>query len=382
MSGYSHSANNDCALVLSGGGARGAYQAGALRALYEVCKDLNNFNLFRNIVGVSAGAINASYLASEAHNLDQATENMCAMWRNLTTPDVFRTDSVTVGRTAWRLMRAVTLGGFSSKLRPTKLGLLNVDPLRDLLAKNIRFDQIPTQIKDGHLNSLCISATDYSTSIGVTFFMGSEGLKPWKRVQRIGLREDIGIDHVMASASIPIFFPPWKIGKRHYGDGCLRNSAPLSPARKMGASKILVIGVRKPSNAGLSDDNIVKPTLGRVLSVVINAIFLDAVEIDIERVRIINESLKITSNDATLRKLKIAHIQPSQAPSELAEARVEGLPPLLRFLITGLGSAHESAEILSYLTFDSIYLNALVDLGYKDLLKQKENLIELLSLER
>ncbi len=376
----SQSPNNDYSLVLSGGGARGAYQAGALRALYEVCKEVNNFNLFRNIVGVSAGAINASYLAAEANNLDRATETMCSMWRNLTTADVFKTDTVTVGRTAWRMVRAVTLGGFSSKLRPTKMGMLNVDPLRDILAKTIRFDQIPVHIKNGDLNSLCITATDYSTSIGVTFFMGTEKLKEWKRVQRVGIREDIDIDHVMASAAIPLFFPPWRIGKRHYGDGCLRNTAPLSPARKIGASKILVIGVRKPSNAGLEDSNIVKPTLGRVLSVVINAIFMDAVESDIERVRIINDSLKMTTNDATLRKLEIAHIQPSQAPSELAEARVEGLPPLLRFMISGLGSAHESAEILSYLTFDPIYLNALVDLGYKDLLKQKENLIQLLSL--
>lgn len=376
----SQAPNNDYSLVLSGGGARGAYQAGALRALYEICREVDNFNIFRNIVGVSAGAINAAYLASEADNLDRATENMCSMWRNLTTPDVFRTDTVTVGRTAWRMVRAVTLGGFSSKLRPTKLGLLNVDPLRDLLVKNIQFNKIPGHIKNKNLNSLCITATDYSTSIGVTFFMGAENLREWKRVQRVGIREDIGIDHVMGSASIPIFFPPWKIGKRHYGDGCLRNTAPLSPARKIGASKILVIGVRKPSNAGLDDDNIVKPTLGRVLSVVINAIFMDAVESDIERVRIINDSLKMTSNDASLKKLEIAHIQPSQAPSELAEARVEGLPPVLRFLISGLGSAHESAEILSYLTFDPIYLNALVDLGYKDLSKQKENLIQLLSL--
>jgi len=372
--------SNDYALVLSGGGARGAFQAGALRALYEISKETGNFGLFRNIVGVSAGAINAAYLASEADNLDRATENMCAMWRSLTTSEVFRTDYVTVSRTAWRLMRAVSLGGFSSKLRPTKLGLLNVDPLRDILSKNIRFGQIPMQIKNGNLNSLCITATDYSTSIGVTFFMGAPELKEWKRVQRVGLREDITIDHVMASAAIPIFFPPWAIGKRHYGDGCLRNTAPLSPARKIGATKILVIGVRKLSNATMDDTNIVKPTLGRVLSVVINALFMDAIETDIERSRIINETLQISGPEQGMRKLEIAHIHPSKLLSELAEARVEGLPPMLRFLISGLGSAHESAEILSYLTFDPIYLNSLVDLGYSDLLKQKENLIQLLSL--
>lgn len=374
------SRNDDYALVLSGGGARGAYQAGALRALYEVCRETGNFNLFRNLVGVSAGAINASFLAAEAHNLDRATEKMCSMWRNLTTADVFKTDYVTVGRTAWRMMRAVSLGGFSPILRPTKLGLLNVEPLRQILNENIHFTAIPEQIRKGNLNSLCITATDYSTSMGVTFFMGAPNVKEWRRVQRVGLREDINVDHVMGSASIPIFFPPWQIGKRHYGDGCLRNTAPLSPARKIGASKILVIGVRKQSNQILDDANIVKPTLGRVLSVVINAIFMDAIEIDIERVKIINESLRTTAADHSLKQIEIAHVQPSQAPSELAEARVEGLPPMLRFLMSGLGSPHESAEILSYLTFDPIYLNALVDLGYRDLLKQKENLIQILAL--
>ncbi len=372
--------NNQYALVLSGGGARGAYQAGALRALFEICAETGNFQLFRNLVGVSAGAINASFLAAEADNLDKATERMCSMWRNLTTKDVFQTDYITVGRTGFRLLRAVSLGGFSSKLRPTKLGLLNVEPLRNILQENIRFDRIPTMVKEKHLNSLCVTATDYSTSIGVTFFMGDPKLKEWKRVQRVGIREDIKIDHIMGSAAIPIFFPPWKIGHRHYGDGCLRNSAPLSPARKVGANKILVIGVRKLSNVGLEESNIVKPTLGRVLSVVINAIFMDAVETDIERVRIINDSLRAASPEQSLRKLDIAHIQPSQAPSELAEARVAGLPPLLRFMMSGLGSPHESAEILSYLTFDPIYLNALVDLGYKDLSKQKENLIQILDL--
>jgi NTE family protein len=372
--------HNEYCLVLSGGGARGAYQAGAIRALFEICHEVNNFKLFRNLVGVSAGAINAAFLAAEADNLDKATEKMCLMWRNLTTKEVFKTDYITVGRTGLRLARAITLGGFSSTLRPSKLGLLNVEPLRKILSDAIRFDRIPGLIKEGHLNSLCVTATDYSTSIGVTFFMGDKRLKEWRRVQRVGVREDINIDHIMGSAAIPIFFPPWKIGNRHFGDGCLRNSAPLSPARKIGANKILVIGVRKLSNATLEDSNIVKPTLGRVLSVVINAIFMDAIESDIERVRIINESLRTTSGDQALRQLDIAHVQPSQAPSELAEARVEGLPPLLRFLMSGLGSPHESAEILSYLTFDPIYLNALVDLGYKDLLKQKENLIQILAL--
>lgn len=371
-------AENDFALILSGGGARGAYQAGSLRALYEVCKETGNFLPFRNLVGVSAGAINAAFLASHVDDLENGTAKMCQLWRTLTTPQVFRTDYVTIGRTAMRLMRGLALGGFSGKLRPAKLGLLNVVPLKELLEKAIDFKAIPEHVRSGKLNSLCITATDYSTSLGVTFFTGSPKLEEWRRVQRMGLRSEIGIDHVMASASIPLFFPPWQVGKRYFGDGCLRNTAPLSPARRIGARKLLVIGVRKWKDEALLDANIVKPSLGRVISVVINAIFMDAIEVDIERVRIINENLE--SKTDKFRKIDIVYVQPSQAPSELAETRVEGLPPVLRFLLSGLGSAHESSEILSYLTFDPLYLNSLVDLGYYDMMKQKENLIQFLRL--
>ncbi len=371
---------NDYALILSGGGARGAYQAGSLRALYEVCKEANNFYLFRNLVGVSAGAINAAFLAAESHDLDGATEKLCTMWRSLTTNTVFKTDYVTVGSTALRLARGITLGGFSGRLRPTQVGLLNVNPLRGLLEKNIDFARIPIHVASKQLNSLCITATDYSTSLGVTFFTGTPEIGEWKRVHRLGLRSEISIDHVMGSAAIPIFFPPWPIGKRHFGDGCLRNTAPLSPARRIGARKLFVIGVRKWKDEVLDDTDVVKPSLGRVLSVVINAIFMDAIETDIERVRIINENLEASSSSDKFRKIEILYVQPSQAPSELAETRIEGLPPVLRFLISGLGSPRESSEILSYLTFDPIYLNSLVDLGYYDLMKQKENIMQFLRL--
>ncbi|MGE4131173.1 MAG: patatin-like phospholipase family protein [Bdellovibrionales bacterium] len=365
---------NDHAIVLSGGGARGAYQAGALRAVFEICKSQGDYSLFRNLVGVSAGAINATYLATEAGNLDKATENLCQMWRTLTSEDVFKTDYFTVGKQAVKMFRSVSLGGVSGRLRPTRSGLMNVEPLRDILQEYIHFDRIESNIRSGALHSLAVTALDYSTALGVTFFMGDPKLKEWRRVQRIGVRSQIGVDHVMASAAIPIFFPPWKIGDRYYGDGTLRNTAPLAPARRVGAQKILVIGVRKVREQRLTEDNIINPTLGRVLSVVINAIFMDAIEIDIERVRIINENMSLTSA-GKFRPLSILHISPSQMLSELAETRMEGLPPLLRFLLSGLGSPKETSEILSYLAFDPVYLSSLVDLGYRDVLAQKENLL-------
>jgi NTE family protein len=373
-------ANNDYALILSGGGARGAYQAGALRALYEICAECGNFYPFRNLVGVSAGAINAAYLASAAQDLDTGTKKIAMLWRSLSTRDVFQTDYVTVGKTALRLMRSVALGGFNSKLRPTKLGLLDVTPLRDLLSEHIDFPRIEQNVKDGLINSLCITALDYSTALGVTFFTGRPDIEEWQRVHRVGVRSHITVDHVMGSAAIPLFFPPWTIDGRFYGDGCLRNTAPLSPARRIGATKLLVIGVRKWKDERLDQSSLVKPSLGRVISVIINAIFMDAIEVDIERVRIINENLRMATKADKFRQLEILYARPSQAPSDLAETRMEGLPPLLRFLISGLGSARESSEILSYLTFDPLYLNALVDLGYNDILQQKDVLTKFLKL--
>lgn len=369
---------NDFAIVLSGGGARGAYQAGALRGLYEICKEAGNLNPFRNLVGVSAGAINAAYLATEADNLEKATQNLCRMWSSLTSSEVFKTDYLTVGRTALKMFRGVSLGGVSDRLRPKKTGLLNVEPLRDLLVEHIHFNRIDDHVRSDSLNSLCITALDYSTALGVTFFMGAPNITEWRRVQRVGVRAQIGIDHVMASASIPLFFPPWRIGNRHYGDGVLRNTAPLAPARRVGASKVIVIGVRKTREQRLTDDTIIAPTLGRVLSVVINAIFMDAIEVDIERMRIINENLSLAAKGAQFRSIGITHIHPSQMLSELAEHRVEGLPPMMRFLLSGLGTPKETAEILSYLAFDPIYLTQLVELGRKDVLNQKENLIQFL----
>ena len=372
--------NNSYALVLSGGGARGAFQAGAVRAIYECCKETNNFSPFRNIIGVSAGAINASYLAAHADNLDSATQQMCQMWKELSTAEVFKTDYITVGRTALRLMRGLSMGGISGSFRPKRMGLLNVEPLRDLLSQRVPFEKIPEMVKKGHLNSLCVTATDYSTAIGVTFFTANDSVQPWTRVQRLGVRADININHIMASAAIPIFFPPWPVDDRHFGDGCLRNTAPLSPARHVGASNFLVVGVRKWKDSDLTSESIIKPSLGRVLGVVINAIFMDAIEVEIERVNVINHALK-SHPESTFRQLNIHYIHPSQPLSDLAESRVEGLPPVLKFLINGLGSPKESAEILSYLTFDPTYLSSLVDLGYQDALNNKENLIQFLKLK-
>jgi len=355
------------AIVLTGGGARGAYQAGALRALYELAKEEHQLDIFKNLVGISAGSINAAYIASRLDDLDGATSLLCELWKALETKDVFRSDGISFGRTGLKLLRTLSLGGFSSKLRSENLGLLNTKPLHRTIEKHTDFNKIEKFSQDGTLESLCITATDYATSIGVTFFTGRPDIVDWRRHLRQSLRSPIYADHVMASTAIPIFFPPWSVRGRYFGDGCLRNTAPLSPALHIGADKVIVLGVRRRKEANLTDDYIA-PSLGRVLSVIINSVFLDAIESDFERIQFVNRLLKNFGESAEgFRPVSMFYQTPSVTISEIASEYADRLPSIFGFLMGGLGSPKESAEILSYLTFLPSYCTNLVDLGYKDM---------------
>jgi len=365
-------------IVLSGGGARGAYQAGSLRALYEVCREAGNLSPFETLMGLSAGAVNAAYLAAEAADLDFATESLCRMWKDLRTKDVVRTDPFSITRTGIRIVRQLSVGGFSSWLRSEKLSLLNTTPLSKLLANRVRFDQIEKNVATKKIHAFSVTATDYSTSLGVTFFTGSPEIQPWTRVHRLGIRAKIGVDHVMASASIPMFFPPWQIDDRFYGDGCLRNTAPLSPAIHCGATRLIVLGARRWKQVDLTPDTNIRPSIGRVLSVLVNAILMDGIETDVERIRIINRALESAPGQSVLRNIDVFYSQPSRTLSDIAVNYVHELPPILRFLISGLGTPTESAEILSYLTFVPEYATILVDMGYQDIMAQKEKLVQFL----
>ncbi len=367
------------AILLTGGGARGAYQAGALRALYEIAAQEKRTDIFKNLVGISAGSINAAYIASKLDDLDAATEKACHMWRNLETDDVFKSDTFSFGRTGIKLLRTLSLGGFSSKLRSENLGLLNTKPLAGLIDANIDFNRIERFVHDGQLEALCVTATDYATSIGVTFFSGRQNITDWTRHLRQSLRTPIFRDHIMASTAIPLFFPPWPVRGRYFGDGCLRNTAPISPAIHVGAEKVIVLGVRRIRKVNLSDEHLT-PSLGRVLSVMISSVFMDAIENDIERTEFVNRIIKNYGEPTgQLRPIELFYQTPSVTISEIASEYSDRLPQMFRFLMGGLGSPKESAEILSYLTFIPSYCTHLVDLGYADLMVRKDALKQFLQ---
>ena len=370
------------ALVLSGGGARGAFQAGVIRALYELSQEAGHFDVFRTLCGVSAGSINAAFLASQADDLDGATARLCELWRKLQAEDVFRTDYSSVTRNALKLMRGVSFGGISEKLRTPSMGLLNTDPLRTTLSEILSFAKVGEHLLNDRLDAISISATDYSTSVGVSFVQGGKGHNAWKSANRTSLFSTLTVDHIMASSAIPLFFPPIFVDGRAYGDGCLRNTAPLSPAVHLGAEKLIVIGVRRTREIDLSTSTNLAPSLGRILSVLINAIFMDAVEVDIERLHIINQTISQLQHaglPSPYRPVEALYICPSEGLSDIAQSRNHDLPKIIRFLLAGLGTPEEAAEILSYLLFEPGYCGSLVDLGYKDTMSRRAEIVSFLN---
>lgn len=370
------------ATVLSGGGARGAYQAGVMRALFEVSKDADNMGLFRNLCGVSAGAINACSLASRADHLDEATSQLCQTWKNLNADQVFRTDYTSMTRNALKVMRSVGLSSIGPQNVSRSIGLLNTQPLKYLIENNIEFHQIQKQLDAGRMDSISCTATDYSTSLSVTFVQAADSYTDWASDNRISQASSLSPEHVMASSAIPIFFPPVEIRGRYFGDGSLRNSAPLSPAIHLGAEKILVVGVRNWGQVTLETAEKLNPSLGRVISVLINAIFLDSVESDLEKLKLLNKHISEVPDRKTttdLKPLSTFYIHPTKDLASIAAKQRGELPRIIRYLFDGLGSPEESAELLSYFLFEPNYCSSLVELGYNDTLSQKNQLIEFLS---
>ncbi len=370
------------ATVLSGGGARGAYQAGVMRALFEICQNHRNFELFRTLCGVSAGAINACSLASKAEDLDSATLHLCNTWRNLEADQVFHTNYTSVTRNALKVVRNLGFGPLSKKTVSKSIGLLNTQPLSHLIESNIEFDRIQPNLDAGRVRAISATATDYSTALSVTFMQTGIDIDDWVSDNRLSQKAQLSTEHIMASSAIPIFFPPVNVGGRYFGDGSLRNSAPLSPAIHFGADRILVVGVRNWARVTLESRNKLNPSLGRVISVLINAIFLDSVESDLERLQLINKTvteLKHSGMNTELKPIETLYIHPSMDLAELASKHQDKLPTIIRYLFDGLGSAEESSELLSYLMFDSSYCTQLVELGIEDTYQQKTRIEKFLN---
>lgn len=367
-------------LVMTGGGARAAYQVGVMRAIFEITQ--KDDKLFDVITGNSAGAINSIYLSAHASNWDVATQNLVDLWKHLKPQDVFDLRAKTISELGIKWLSGTVFGGMTSKGSHINY-LLDTHPLRSLIEKEVSFSDIQDNIDKKHLHGVALSTTNYNSGSSVIFYQGSKEIQDWARTDRFSSREDINIDHLMASAAIPFFFPPIKIKESYFGDGCIRQTTPLSPAIHLGATKIISIGIRHPHQQSLMKDlafsPMKNPTIGQIAGVMLNAIFLDSLEADVERMNHIN-SLISKHQEKSFKAIPILMIRPSRDLGKMTERLNTELPTSLRYLLKGIGvSSTEGLDLLSYLAFDKAYSEPLIELGYEDTYKIKEDVMRFID---
>lgn len=368
-------------LVLSGGGARGAYQAGVLAGIAELAASRGKPNPFQVVTGVSAGAVNAAGLVAWPGDFADAADQLVKSWTTITASDVFKTDAVTAGRLGFKFLLDTALGNMKEKKMARSL--LDTAPLRAYLEKLIPFQEIPTRFREDGIHSLALTAMNYTNAHSMTFVQALDKPVMWDRSRRRSVHANIGVDHVMASSAIPIFFPPVPVGEDFYGDGCLRNTAPLSPAIHLGSDRIIVIGVRRPDHLATPPPTGVSPSLARVTGVILNALLMDAIEFDMERLGRINQTVDLIPSGVRtglhLRKIEYLWIRPSQDIGAIASGLYDRLPSVIRYLVAGLGSQKESSELTSYLLFDPEFCGELVRLGREDALAQRDQILAFLE---
>jgi NTE family protein len=363
------------ALVLSGGGARGAYQVGVLRGLVEEGFLARNRARIDVLVGSSAGAINTAALAASNDDLDAGVAGLERVWREIHPARVYRTDVASLGRIGARWAWDLSFGGATGHVQPKSL--LDTAPLRDLLAERIPFQRIETNLASGCVAALAIIATDLHTSNGVIFLAGAPQTPAWTRRRWRIERTSIRVEHLLASSAIPIFFPAVQIAGRYFGDGSIRNTAPLSPAINLGADRIIAIGVSGPTPDAASTGPLEPPTVAQVAGVLLDAVMLDAMEVDVEHSERVNASVLHCGRGHSadpFRKIEVLWIRPSNLVRSLAEELAHRLPGMVRYLLRGLGSDAAVAELASYLLFDPTFCGKLIDLGRQDVAAERDRI--------
>jgi NTE family protein len=371
-------------LILTGGGSRAAYQVGVLKAIAEFTPR-GSGSPFTVICGTSAGALNAATLAVNARHFRKGVNYLLNVWKNFRVYEVYRSDFVGVARNSVRWIAGLVLSSFGSE-KLNYVSLLDNTPLVELLERALPCEKIQESIDSGALYALSITASGYGSGHSVTFYQGAEEIQPWRRARRVGVPTKIEIQHLLASAAIPFIFPAVHIHREHFGDGSMRQLSPISSALHLGADRILVVGM---GHGGYEDetqrDRIDEyPSLAQIAGHALDSIFLDGMEIDLERLRRINNTVSLIPEDirpgVNLRHVDALVISPSQPLEKIAERHLHGLPWTIRILLRAVGVLRKNgANLVSYLLFDKSYCRALIDLGYQDAMKRKEEILDFLN---
>lgn len=370
------------ALVLTGGGARAAYQVGVLGAIREIWGRKPG-NPFPILCGTSAGGINAAALAVFSADFNGGVRKLAWIWRHFHVDQVYRSDAAALLKTGVRWGGALMFGW---AVRQTPRSLLDNSPLGALLERVLDFSQIRRSIEAGHLHAVSVSASGYSSGENLAFFEAVPEVLPWRRAQRVGMAATLGVEHLMASSAIPFLFPAVRIHREYFGDGSMRQLAPISPAIHMGATRILVIGSGRLAEEGRqrTDDY---PSLAQIAGHALSSIFLDGLAVDLERMQRINATLNAfdaAERDAAgivLRPIETLVIAPSQRLDAIAGRHREALPRALKTVLRGVGAMRrDGSTLLSYLLFEPAFTGALMELGYQDTIARRSEVEEFLRI--